>query len=82
MLEYVAEELNHDPSLTFERYAGRTLLHEAAAAGRLETVQLLLSLGADPTGKDGGRHTPLYSLANECSAAGAGQVAEVTAVSL
>jgi truncated hemoglobin YjbI len=77
MMEYVAETVNRDPALRRERYAGRTLLHEAAAAGRLETVQLLLGPGADPNSKDGGAHTPLYSLANECSAKGGGQVARV-----
>jgi hemoglobin len=41
----------------------RTLLHEAAAAGRHEIVELLLGLGADP---NSGAHSPLYSLANEC----------------
>ena len=77
ILEYVAEKLNDDPTLIRERYAGRTLLHEAAAAGSLDTVQLLLSLGADPNSKDAGGHTPLYSLANEGNVTGAGQVARV-----
>jgi ankyrin repeat protein len=63
-----------DPTLVQERYAGRTLLHEAAAAGSLTTVQLLLRLGADPEARDGGGHTPLYSVGNECSVEGAGQV--------
>jgi truncated hemoglobin YjbI len=75
MLEYVAKKVNQDPALIRERYAGRTLLHDAAAAGRLEIVQLLLSLGVDPNSKDGGGHTPLYSVANECCAKGAEQVA-------
>ncbi len=33
MLEHVRAKLTGNPSLTKERYAGRTLLHEAAAAG-------------------------------------------------
>ena len=35
-----------DPALAQERYSGRTLLHGAAAAGNLATVELLLRLGA------------------------------------
>ncbi|MSV29326.1 MAG: hypothetical protein EXQ52_11395 [Bryobacterales bacterium] len=70
MLDYVNGRLTRDPALTRERYAGRTLLHEAAAAGRLATVELLLSLGADPNAQDGGGHTPLYSVGNECAAGG------------
>ena len=55
------EKLTRDPSLTQERYAGRTLLHAASAAGSLTIVELLLRLGADPNATDGGGHTPLYS---------------------
>jgi ankyrin repeat protein len=33
----------------------------------LTTVELLLQLGADPNAFDGGRHTPLYSVGNECA---------------
>jgi ankyrin repeat protein len=50
-----------------ERFAGRTLLNDAAAVGNLAAVELLLSLGADPDGRDGGRHTPHYSVGNECA---------------
>ena len=70
LLDYVRVRLIGDPSLVSERYAGRTLMHEAAAAGSLPTLELLLSLGADPNALDGGRHTPLYGLGNECQAAG------------
>jgi ankyrin repeat protein len=35
---------------------------------------LLLRLGADPHATDGGGHTPLYSLGNECAAPGGGNV--------
>jgi ankyrin repeat protein len=70
LVEYAHERLRRDPALVRERYAGRTLLHEAAAAGSLATVELLLSLGADPDAKDGGDHTPLYAAGNECRFAG------------
>jgi truncated hemoglobin YjbI len=74
MLDYVRERLTRDPAIMQERYAGRTLLHEAAAAGSLTTVELLLSLGADPGATDGGGHTPLYCAGNECIFAGGGNV--------
>lgn len=70
LLEYVRARLTSDPAFTHERYAGRTLLHEAAAAGNVNMVGLLLSLGANPNAPDGGEHTPLYSLSNECAAPG------------
>ena len=57
-----------------ERYAGRTLLHVASAQGSLPLVEMLLSLGADPNVRDGGSHTPLYSVANECDTPGGGSV--------
>jgi truncated hemoglobin YjbI len=74
LLAYVHAQIARDPSLTAQRYAGRTLLHQAAAAGRLSTVELLLSLGADPNVLDGGSHTPLYSVANEHRGDGSGVV--------
>jgi Ankyrin repeats (3 copies)/Ankyrin repeats (many copies) len=69
LLEYVHAQLRQDPALTQQHYGGRTLLHAAAAAGRLSTVELLLDLGADPNCFDGGKHTPLYSVGNECAGA-------------
>jgi ankyrin repeat protein len=45
------------------------LLHAAAGAGSLTTVELLLQLGADANALDGGKHTPLYSVGNECAGA-------------
>jgi hemoglobin len=66
LLGYVRENLNQDPALVRERYAGRTLLHEAAGQGNLPMVELLLHLGADPNAPDGGRHPPLYCVGNEC----------------
>jgi truncated hemoglobin YjbI len=74
LLGYVREKLTRNPSLTQERYAGRTLLHAASAAGSLTMVELLLRLGADPNVTDGGGHTPLYSVGNECVTAGGGDV--------
>ena len=70
LLDYVRTKLNSDPSLAQKRYAGRTLLHEAAAAGDLTIVQFLLALGANPNAPDGGGHTPLYALGNECAVTG------------
>jgi truncated hemoglobin YjbI len=74
MLDYVREELLADPALAQERYSGRTLLHGAAAAGNLTTVELLLRLGAAPDITDAGGHTPLYCLANECKVRGGANV--------
>jgi hemoglobin len=74
LLDYVREKASGDPSLVQERYAGRTLLHWASAAGSLTVVELLLRLGADPNATDGGGHTPLYSLGNECVISGGGNV--------
>jgi truncated hemoglobin YjbI len=74
MLDYVRERLLADPTLAQERYSGRTLLHGAAAAGDLATVELLLRLGAAPDVTDAGGHTPLYCLANECKVRGAANV--------
>jgi truncated hemoglobin YjbI len=66
VLHYVRETITDAPGLARERYAGRTLLHEASAQGCLDLVELLLRTGADPNAHDGGGHAPLYSLANEC----------------
>jgi truncated hemoglobin YjbI len=79
LLEYVHEQLRRDPALAQQRYAGWTLLHNAAGAGRLATVELLLSLGADPNALDGGKHTPLYSLGNECAGAECAEVVRALA---
>jgi len=68
MLRFVQEKLTANPAIVRERYAGRTLLHEASAQGNMTMVKLLLQLGADSNAKDGGGHTPLYCLANECRA--------------
>jgi hemoglobin len=74
MLDYVRERLLADPTLAQERYSGRTLLHGAAAAGNLATVELLLRLGAGPDIADAGGHAPLYCVANECKVRGGANV--------
>jgi truncated hemoglobin YjbI len=66
MLGFVREKLLADPTLAHERYSGRTLLHGAAAAGDLATVELLLRLGASPGVTDAGGHAPLYCVGNQC----------------
>jgi hemoglobin len=77
MLDYARGKLLADPVLARQRYYnGRTLLHGAAAAGDLATVELLLHLGAEPDITDAGGHTPLYSLANECKGPGGAKVVQ------
>ena len=66
MLDYVRAKLLADPLLAQERYSGRTLLHGAAAAGDVDTLELLLRLGSDPNVTTAGGHTALYCVGNEC----------------
>lgn len=61
-----AKAIQANPTIRLERFAGRTLLHDAAASGNLRFVNLLLTLGSDPNEQTAGRHTPLYCVANEC----------------
>jgi hemoglobin len=75
LLEYVRERLTLDPALARERYAGRSLLHDASAQANLSMVELLLRLGAAPNAEGG--HGPLYCVANECQFAGGGSVVRV-----
>jgi ankyrin repeat protein len=78
LLEYVREKVLGDPSVVHVAGRhGRTLLHEAAAAGSATMVKLLLKLGADPNSRDGGGHTPLYALGNECGVAGCGNIVRI-----
>jgi hemoglobin len=74
LIEFVHERVTGDPALVHQRYGSRTLLHWAAGAGSLSTVEILLRLGADPNVLDGGKHTPLYCTGNECAG---GESAEV-----
>jgi truncated hemoglobin YjbI len=74
LLAYVHERLAQEPHLIRQRYGNRTLLHTAAAAGRLTTVELLLRLGADPDALDGAKHTPLYCVGNECAGAESAEI--------
>jgi ankyrin repeat protein/truncated hemoglobin YjbI len=71
MHDYVLESVRRDPNLARETHSGRTLLHDAAAAGSSIAVELLLHLGADP---NAGVHPPLYCVGNECNAPGGGNI--------
>lgn len=62
----VLDALREDPLLAESRFAGRTLLHYAAAAGCLPVVELLLAMGVDANVEDHGGHSPLYAVANQC----------------
>jgi truncated hemoglobin YjbI len=75
LLDHVHGRLSAIPTLAREHYSGRTLLHEAAAAGSVSTVELLLRLGADADA--GGSHTALYCVGNECSTPGGAAVVRV-----
>ena len=77
MLDYVREKLLGNPLLAQARYSGRTLLHAAATAAQVTTVELLLSLDVDPNVTDNGGHTPLYCVGNESPAEGGGNVVRV-----
>ena len=69
LLAFVRERLAAEPSLAHSRYYSRsTLLHRAAGSGEASLVEFLLELGAEPNTLDSGGHTPLYYVANECSA--------------
>jgi ankyrin repeat protein len=70
MAEYAESILLENPDLAHESYSGRTLLHAAAAAGNVPMVAALLRLGVDANIQDGGGHTPLYSVGNECAGGG------------
>ena len=67
LIGFVMDAVERDPSLATRRSGGRTLLHYASGAGCLEVVASLLRLGTDPGIPDGGGHTPLYCVANECA---------------
>jgi truncated hemoglobin YjbI len=67
LIHFVINAVESEPSLATRRFAGRTLLHFASGSGCLEVVTLLLRLETDPNIVDGGGHTPLYRVANECA---------------
>jgi hemoglobin len=67
LIRFVINAIARLPSLVPCRFAGRTLLHFASAAGCLEVVTSLLRRGLEPTIEDSQGHTPLYSVANECA---------------
>jgi len=67
MIGFVIDAVERDPSLASRRFGGRTLLHYASGAGCLEVVASLLRLGTDPDIQNGGGHTALYYVANECA---------------
>jgi hemoglobin len=79
LIRFVLESVENEPSLLGRRFATRTLLHFASAAGCVEVVALLLRLGADPEAQDGGSHTPLYSVANECACSTGPEVVRILA---
>ena len=73
---YCIERVRREPSLAVARHARRrTLLHDACAAGNLPLVEALLALGADVHASSSGGHMPLYTLANECRAPLAPEIA-------
>jgi len=52
--DYARHAVLRDPELVHEHFSyGRTLLHTASGDGNATTVELLLSLGADPNVTDG-----------------------------
>lgn len=70
LLAFVQSAVRADPRLVHHRFAGRTLLHDAAAVGDAAMVDFLLQHGLDADVQDAGGHTPLYSVANEFSGDG------------
>lgn len=65
LIKFTRDTLSRDTALAKQQYSlGRTLLHEAAAAGNVDMTALLLELGANPNGETG--RPPLYCVGNEC----------------
>lgn len=74
--DYVQRRLKERQELVQQQYSrGRTLLHDAAAAGNVVMTTLLLQLGANPNGENG--HPPLYCVGNECRTATGGAVVRI-----
>jgi hemoglobin len=70
-IEFLRAELDRDRELVHATYNSRTLLHDAAAAGSIRVVGLLLERGARVSMPG---HTPLYAVANECGRPGGGEI--------
>ena len=69
---YAFEQLRSNPSLVHQRYRhGRSLLQDAAAAGDLAMVEILLDLGP---GETADAERALYCVGNQCRAPGAARV--------
>ena len=66
-VHFAMDAVEGEPSLGTRSYAGNTLMHLAAGAACVEVVALLLRLGVDANIQGRGDHTPLYSVANECT---------------
>jgi hypothetical protein len=79
LVAFVLDSIARDPSLTATRFGGRSLLHYAAGAGRLEIVTALLRYGAAPDMLDAGNHTPLYRVANECASSAGTEIVRALA---
>jgi hemoglobin len=67
LIRFAVDTVERDSSLAAHSFGGRTLLHYAAGAGCLEMIECLLRLGMSPDTQDGGGHTALYRVANECA---------------
>ena len=75
---YAAGQIRAHPSLVHERHKRwRTLLHDAAGEGEVEIVELLLDMGAGKFSQDDKAPSPLYCVANECSAPGASEIVRI-----
>ena len=75
--EWAIADVRRKPSLVHERYGGgRTMLHDAAGAGDVALVELLLDLGAGETDVV---ERALYCVGNECHGPGGSEVVRVLA---
>jgi truncated hemoglobin YjbI len=64
-MRHARTQLSQEPELVLRRLMrGRTVLHEAAAEGGVELVELVLYLGGDPNAEDAFGHAPLYFAAS------------------
>jgi truncated hemoglobin YjbI len=79
MLDYIRATLGANPDLVQEHYSGRTLLHDASAAGSVQIVAVLPRLGADPNSMDAEGHAPLCWVSNACKEGAGEQVVRTLA---